>query len=608
MTKIVSLTASSFRGVSKAQTLDFLVDGKPQSVLAVGDNGSGKSSFANSLEFCLRGKVSHRGNAGAKTRREARNLLTPGRAPSVSVTLDDGQSYIRGKARKGIEGIILGRHQFVPGFELCPVVISRGDIEVFWHLSPTDRLRFFFDYLRDSINHSGYAALEAERAMARLANLRAELLSAQIGLSVATAWPVAEIPTSQPAFSRWITRAYPGYQVTSTTTNKASASRGRAADSRTRSRAGNSRINPKVSASISNMLSAIENERKLNSHIAAMRKQASAADGIPEVLSRDLPELLQGISSEVTADFLTMAHLSHITAVSLSVSGPDQSLEIECILTSGAQVEPTQVLSEGALDLLAILLLLSVVRACAERGQSRFLVLDDIWQSVDTVHRMATLDYLFSARFETWQLFVTSHDRLWAKLIERRARKCGFKMKTIQFRAWTETDGPRLVTEQAGTVAQLSGILENGSPEVLGSYSGRVLEELSDELSQTLRSSISRAPGDQYTMGDLWPGVSSIIRKYMPENAKAPAQAISNELDIRNLYAAHYNQWAESFSATEIKGFASHIVELWAATHCEKCGAPFSLIDVRERTFGWPCPHEADNESVPKASRDLDTA
>lgn len=169
------------------------MDGKPQSILAVGDNGSGKSSFASSLEFCLRGKVSHRGNAGAKTRREARNLLTPGRAPSVSVSLNNGKSYVRGKARNGIEGTTLGRDQFVPGFELCPVVISRDDIEVFWHLSPADRLRFFFDYLRDSINHSGYAALEVERAASRLAKLKTDILVAQIALSAETSWPVAEI-------------------------------------------------------------------------------------------------------------------------------------------------------------------------------------------------------------------------------------------------------------------------------------------------------------------------------------------------------------------------------------------------------------------------------
>jgi recombinational DNA repair ATPase RecF len=186
MTKIERVTASTFRGISAPLTLDFLgPDGKPQSILAWGDNGSGKSSLAESFEFCLRGKVSRRGNAGLKTRREARNLLMPGRAPSVAITLDDGKTYIRGKAQKGSSGIALGRDQFVPGFELCPVVISRDDIEVFWHLSPSNRSRFFFDYLRDSVNHPGYAALEVERGEEQLARLNAEVLSAQIALSAA---------------------------------------------------------------------------------------------------------------------------------------------------------------------------------------------------------------------------------------------------------------------------------------------------------------------------------------------------------------------------------------------------------------------------------------
>ncbi|MGW4047473.1 ATP-binding protein [Streptomyces sp. NPDC004721] len=49
------------------------------STLILGDNGAGKSSITDALEFCLRGKVSRRGNAGMKSRREARNLSPIGR-------------------------------------------------------------------------------------------------------------------------------------------------------------------------------------------------------------------------------------------------------------------------------------------------------------------------------------------------------------------------------------------------------------------------------------------------------------------------------------------------------------------------------------------------
>lgn len=584
MTKIERVTASTFRGISAPLTLDFRgTDGKPQSILAWGDNGSGKSSLAESFEFCLRGKVSRRGNAGLKTRREARNLLMPGRAPSVAITLDDGKTYIRGKAQKGSSGIALGRDQFVPGFELCPVVISRDDIEVFWHLSPSNRSRFFFDYLRDSVKHPGYAALEVERGEEQLAHLNAKVLSAQIALSAATSWPVAEIPISRQAFNSWLRRAYPAYQASSDAKSRVSGPRGRGRGPH---------VTPAIKKAISVLSSAIESEAKLSRHLVAMRGQATAADGMPSVLARDLPGLLGEISSGVTADFLNLAHLDHVKNISLEVDGHDGSLNLKCVLSSGTQAEPTQVLSEGALDLLAILLLLGVAQACAERGQSRFLVLDDVWQSVDTVHRTATLDYLFSRKFRSWQLLVTAHDRLWARLIEARARRSGFKMKTIQFGAWSESDGPIIATGHAATVTQLSMLLRDASPEVLGSYSGRAIEELADELSQTLRASISRASGDRYTLGDLWPSVSSIIRKKFSGDAKAVAHLIDNELDIRNLYSAHYNDWAESFSAKEIRDFAKHIVELWNVTHCTECGAPVSLIDLRAGTYGWSCGHE----------------
>ena len=584
MTRIQRVTASGFRGISSTLTLDFLgPDKKSQSILALGDNGSGKSSFADALEFCLRGKVSRRGNAGVKTRREARNLLMPGRAPSVKVTLDNGKTFVRGKSRKGMTGISLGRNEFVPGFGLCPVVISRDDIEVFWHLSPSDRLRFFFDYLRDSIDHPGYAALEVERAETRLELLRFEILKAQIALSGVTSWPVTKIPVSQPSFDRWLKRAYPNY-LTSSLSEEGAVSPG--VQRRRR------RMAPRIHNTISTLSTAIESERKLSRHISAMRARASTADGTPAILARDLPELLGDISASVTSDFLTMAKLDHIADISISAHGRDQSLDIECILASGTRAEPTQVLSEGALDLLAILLLFGVAQACAERGQSRFLVLDDVWQSVDAVHRIPTLDYLFSGRFRSWQLLLTAHDRLWAKLIENRARKVGFSMKTVQFSRWSASDGPRLVAGQLSTALQLSTLMEEASPEILGSYSGRALEELADELSQTLRTSVSRAPGDRYTLGDLWPGLYKVISKSgLPDDTKAAASSINNELDIRNLYSAHYNRWAESFSAKEIYDFAKHIVGLWKGAHCEKCESPLSLVDFRTKSVGWTCGH-----------------
>ena len=76
MAKISNFTAVKFRGISGAieVTLTDMRSGKPISLLLYGDNGSGKSSLVDAVEFALRGRLSRRDLEGKKVRREVRNL------------------------------------------------------------------------------------------------------------------------------------------------------------------------------------------------------------------------------------------------------------------------------------------------------------------------------------------------------------------------------------------------------------------------------------------------------------------------------------------------------------------------------------------------------
>src|SRR6202167_1602478 len=209
---IKSLKITCFRGIPRDLEINFVANrGLLSSILLLGDNGTGKSSVADAFEFCLRGKVSRRGNAGAKIRYESRNLLVGGN-PSIQSTLDDERQFVRGAISRSFAGVRLRRDDFAPGFSLSPVVLSRADIDVFWQVTAADRMRFFFDYLRDSVQHSGYAALEIERYQASLESTRVRVLESQIAVAAAIGCPVAEIPVDDRAsFYTWRGRMYPQY-------------------------------------------------------------------------------------------------------------------------------------------------------------------------------------------------------------------------------------------------------------------------------------------------------------------------------------------------------------------------------------------------------------
>lgn len=264
-----------------------------------------------------------------------------------------------------------------------------------------------------------------------------------------------------------------------------------------------------------------------------------------------------------------------MNSVNLDI-GEGQQFGITLDLANGQSVEPDQVLSEAALDLLALLIIVEVHVECAELGQSKLIVFDDVFQSVDSTLRVHAMDHILT-RIKGWQVIITVHDRLWMELVRASLQRAGHQHKTLEVLAEGFGDSPRIRGAGVEHSHPLRDVLTRSShPSLVAAAAGRLLEELSDKLSISLGCKVARKAGERYDLGDLWPGVLSALQKHGTTELAEAAQEVNRQLALRNLLGAHYNEWASSVSTQEATEFGTAVLRLWDLAICPSCGSQFS--------------------------------
>jgi recombinational DNA repair ATPase RecF len=146
---IKKIRIRSFRGAAKSLDLDFSNSvGIPRSLILYGDNGSGKSTVVDALEFVLQQRI-----AGYRNRDElasAAKSLASNKLPSVKVEFDDGSAATRylvqedDKIKPRLKGDVHG----FEAFQRTPLVLRRADILRFWETPAEQRQLVFIDYGR----------------------------------------------------------------------------------------------------------------------------------------------------------------------------------------------------------------------------------------------------------------------------------------------------------------------------------------------------------------------------------------------------------------------------------------------------------------------------
>ncbi|WP_285480896.1 AAA family ATPase [Amycolatopsis sp. NBRC 101858] len=537
----------NFRGISDPVMVDLRAKGTGEatSLVLLGDNGSGKSSLVDALEFCLRGRLSRRSGAGAKRRREVRNLASR-QPPAVITTLSDGRSVKRGGGLSGLGPQPIGRGEMVPEFSVSPIIVRRHDVESFWLVSPKERQSFFFDYLRSDyraiVLPEKRAALLAahENARHRLVMVRRRMR--EVGNVIGE-----ELPTNLRSAREFLEK-----------TLLPAAGEG-PPERKTLPR--------NVQRAYDLMVSVIDETNRLDGEVRALSADEPDDTKIRGVLNR--------ISDRVSENFAKVARIDWVDSVNLDI-GEDQEFDIMLDLSEGTSVAPDQVLSEAALDLLALLIIVEVHVECSTLGQSKLIVFDDVFQSVDSTHRVHAMDHIL-ARLGGWQVIVTVHDRLWMELVRSSLNRAGHHHKSLEALSEGFGNSPRLRGAGVEHSHTLRNVLSRSDqPSLIAAAAGRLLEGLSDKLSVSLACSVTRQAGDKYDLGALWPGVHKILKKHGPAGISEAVADIDRLLTLRNVLGAHYNEWAMSVSTQEANEFGAAVLRLWDLTICPTCGGQYA--------------------------------
>jgi energy-coupling factor transporter ATP-binding protein EcfA2 len=568
--RISELRIESFRGVPKTLTIDLRPrkDATPSSLLLLGDNGSGKSSVADALEFVLRASLMRRLDPDRPTRRHAQSFATT-QTPYAEILFEDGARIARGapgSTRYGSGVRRITRPE--PSFSLAPLVLRRADIVGFWGVPPDRRKLVFFDYFRPPDLTSAQrleASRQAEKLEKRIPTLRERLDVERRNLEAVTGLDLRRIPRRA--------RRLRGFRQSVLVRDFGTGRTGRF---------GESLIQLEVQRPYRRALdAALEVERAESTH-ALFQERAKGASA--SRVQAEMEDILAQAGDYVTRGFREVStSASFVDEVRLETARDSNALEVVVRLANGQETSPDDVLSEANLDLLSLLLFTAVAEASVSHGQARVLVFDDVFQSVDSVFRERVARYVLR-QLREWQLFITTHDRLWFSLLADGLRQQAIQFIPREIVRWSFEAGPVVRDARLLPSASLDVATDATDPVLICSSAGVLLEEICDRLSWTLGTSVHRARGDRYTLGELWPGVR---KKLLKTSAASAIEAVDATVALRNIVGAHFNEWGQSVSMEEATDFGVAIKELLSRVFCSSCQS-WILPGLRDAT-AWEC-------------------
>jgi energy-coupling factor transporter ATP-binding protein EcfA2 len=520
------------------------------SAIIFGENGVGKSTIVDAIEFALQGRIGRSSYFDSPLLPSIRNLSVNADAWAEARVSDHAtieRSVVTVNERTEI------RPQTVrPGFRLAPISIKRSDILRFLDTEAMERGSVFLDYFpADAEQLAVRPEEEVHRLQAEMADLRIRRSTLANELSELIPEDISVL-SNRGKFEAAVRK----HIMNGLSIQKFEAQNGW-------------NDVPVESRNLIGQLGAVFRRVAVVKHRMeqttqifnpiAHENQLKVLHGVLRDVGIDISQAFPRIASDYPIDKIEVVFGASSTL----------SLDIVITLSNGFKCFPQQIFSEAYQDLLALLFFTAVAKEAAKRGQARILLMDDVLQSIDANVRHSFVDYILT-EFGDWQLIFTTHDRFWRDQLRDIFDAHEHPRVDKSVYSWDFEGGPRLMVEGSDSLSRdLVASLESAEPRTIGALAGQLLEVISDQLTRRMNLKVARTMTNRYTLGDLWPAVLEALSKTSVWDI---ATRIASHRMIRNL-VMHANDASLGLSLRDAKDFANSVLDLYKSVRCDICNS-----------------------------------